>query len=295
MEQQNTSYEMRISKEKKEIEPRPEVPIINIIRHGATDYKELQNPDFTFDPNDPSFEFDTEHLDLNEQGIQDILETAEQMGNIIDKDNEAVLVITSPNFRAQSSALLLESELRKRYVMLLNPDRDVRQADNLRQINLQDKTMSGKWIKADQKYRSQDSDRENLPPDIAHEEIAESLNQELTDIFTEDYEEINLRFNRFMRHMINLNDWLSPETKEAIKNKKLRVISVTHEELPTKFMQNTLGTKENLKKGQILELYPEDFLTESGEIQAKVTLYKKGDQSESGEANIAINFTPDSK
>ena len=100
-------YKIEKTSESKEKEPDLRIPIIDFIRHDKTDYKELQDIGFEFDPESEDFKLDTEHLDLNEKGIKGILETAEQLEDVIDKDNEVVILVTSPNYRAQSSTLLI--------------------------------------------------------------------------------------------------------------------------------------------------------------------------------------------
>jgi broad specificity phosphatase PhoE len=292
MKNREAIYNIRPDVESKEHENISEIPIIDIIRHGSTDYKELKDSGYILEPGNPDFKLDTQHLDLNEQGIQEIKETANQFEKIIDKDKEAIILVTSPNFRARSSVLLLEDELRKKGVTIVNPGERIHETKSLRQISFQDENFRSQWIEKDSEFREADPNNKKRAPDEAHVNISKMLGKDLTEIFTEDYEDIDLRFKRFLRHMTNLDRWLSEETKLALQGKQKRIICLTHEELPIKFMKETLGTKENLKKGQILEMKPSGFLEEDDEIDAKLTLYPKGDDSESGEVSIKMEFSP---
>lgn len=285
-------YKVEKTSESKEREPDIRVPIIDVIRHGKTDYKELQDIGFEFDPDSEDFKLDTEHLDLNEKGIKEIIETAEQLEGVIDKDNEVVILVTSPNYRAQSSTLLIEDYLKQKGVNILNPAKKILKAQNLRQITFKDAESRPEWIKTDKEFREKHPDHKLLASDKAHAEIAKMLGKDITDIFSEDYDKINQRFQRFLRHMTNLNYWLQDETKESLKDKRIRLVCLTHEELPARFMKQALDTKESLRKGQILEIQPNKFLKAGEKTDAKVILYPKG-KSERKEGNISIEFNPD--
>lgn len=285
-------YKIEKTSEKKEREPNIRVPIIDIIRHGETEYKELQDIGFKFDPELKDFKLDTEHLDLSDEGIKGIIETAEQLENVIDKDNELVILVTSPNYRAQSSVLLIEDYLKQKGVNILNPAKEILKAQNLRQITFKDIKSRAEWIETDKKFREKHPSHKRLTSDEAHVEIAKMLGKDITDIFSEDYDKINQRFQRFLRHMINLNHWLRDETKASLKDKRIRLVCLTHEELPARFMKQALNVRESLRKGQLLEIQPNKFLKAGEKTDAKVILYPKG-KSKRKESNISIEFTPE--
>lgn len=266
------------------------IPVIDIIRHGKTDYKELNDPDYRLNPEAPDFKLDPEHLDLNEQGIREIEKTAEQLLGMIDKDNEMVLLVTSPNYRARSSQLLISRRLSENGVTILNPGDQIHQAESLHQIDFRDKGMQPIWRKQDKMYRDRDPRHKTQSPDNAHAAIARELGYQIDDLFTEDYEDIDRRFQRFLRHMTNAEKWLQPETKEVLQGKKLRIVCLTHEELPARFMKDSLQVQENLKNGQILEIQPASQLPKGGQNVNRVILYPKGGDSETGQAEILRTF-----
>lgn len=286
----NISYENRVLESAIEREPNPHVPTIDIVRHGRTDYKELKDPNFEFDPTAEGFGLNPEHLDLNKDGIADAEGAARQLLTIIDKDNEVVILVTSPNFRAHSTALIIEEALLGNGVEVLNAGR-IMQTLKLGQIKIRDKEDLPEWISADKAYRDEDPSRFRQPSDEAHPAIAARLGKELGEIFSEDYGGIDKRFEDYLRYMTNVYKNFTPETQVALRGKKLRIVTLTHEELPAKFMKRSLDTKENLKKGQILEIQPYDFIEEGQDNEIKVTLYAKpGEESESGETHISRRF-----
>lgn len=108
----------------KKFEQEPDVPIIDIIRHGETYYKQVFPEDYdvppTFNPKAADFKFDWEHLDLTPEGIETIESSANQLADIIDIPNEVVLIVSSSTWRTHSSALVLEKVLKERGVNILN-------------------------------------------------------------------------------------------------------------------------------------------------------------------------------
>jgi len=286
----NISYESRVLESAVEREPDPHVPTIDIVRHGRTDYKELKDPSFQFDPTAEGFGLDPEHLDLNKDGIADAQGAAQQLLEMIDKDNEVVILVTSPNFRAHSTALIIKEALLGNGIEVLNAGK-IMQTLKLGQINIKDKGDLPQWISEDKAYRTEDPSRFKEPSDEAHPAIAARLGKELGEIFSEDYQNIDKRFEDYLRYMTNIYRNFTPETQAALKGKKLRIITLTHEELPAKFMKRSLDVKENLKKGQILEVQPYDFIQEGNDNEIKVTLYAKpGEESETGESYVSRRF-----
>lgn len=294
MKSKEQPYSIEQIQEDKEQEPKIKVPIINVIRHGSTEYKELQDPNFQFNSEAEDFELNSEHLDLNEKGIEEINETADQLADTIDKEKEVIVLVTSPNFRAHSSTLLLEQRLRQRGITILNPEREIKKSRSLRQITQRPESSTAEWMVKDQAYRKESPDHQKEPADEAIPKIARLLGKDISEIFTEDFDEIDNRFQRFLRHMTNLDYWLQDETKDDLADKKIRVVCLTHEEILAKFMKQTLGTEENLKKGQMIEIRPQRTLEAGESNNAKVILYPKG-ESEQGEASIAIRFSPEKK
>jgi len=277
-------------KQEKEIDLN--VPVIDIIRHGETEYKELTNPNFKFKPEDPDFKLDQKHLDLSLEGIENILKTAKNIESRIDKENEIVLFVTSPNYRAESSALLIKDYLEK--AGILTVDKYLK-SKNIEQIRFQPTEKGGKvgideWIEADKKFRKEEAQGKNIPPEKAHRRIAERIGKEWEEIFSEDYEKIDKRFERFLRHMINIKMYFSEKTKTELKNKKIRIIILTHEEIPSRYIQKIFGENVGLQKAQNLELQPNKQMLKGKEINIKNILYSKNEGKSTKEAFIKKSY-----
>ena len=285
------NYDYKQVESQQEIEQNSNIPIINIIRHGKTNYKQNLDANFKFDPDDPDFKLDAKHLDLNEEGIKGIQETAEQLEGLIDKENEVVMLVTSPGYRAHSSLLLIEKHLKDKGITILNPDEKIMKTANLDQMKLQDPDMTDEWFAANKEFKSAKPENLTKPAHEAHEGAAKVIGKDLSELLVEDYKGIQRKFNNFVRHMTNIDRYLSDETKQAIEGKRVRIVCLSHEEKPSKFMEDTLDTKENLKNGQILEIQGADVMEKDKPSIAKVTLYEKGEESESNEVVIERNFT----
>lgn len=273
------------------VESGSHVPIIDVIRHGQTTYKELTDPSFRFDPNAEGFTFDPEHLDLTEEGIINVEETARTLGERIDSEHEIILIISSPNFRAQSTALIIGRSLESQGIAMLLPYDRIRSTSSLRQIIVKEEADVDEWIAADAALREQNSEHAHRPPFERYNAIAARLEIDLGEIYGEGEEEIDARFNRFLRHMTNANSWLRSETKGLLEGKRLRVIAVTHEEVPSMFMQKALGATEHMRNAQILEVRPHGNLPKGGRNVADVELVAKGEGSQSRTGTISNQFT----
>lgn len=283
--------------EKIEKEKDLKIPIIDIIRHGQTDYKELRDPNFKFNPEDKDFKLDAEHLDLTPEGITNILKTGELLAGQINKDQEVILFLTSPNFRAQSSMLLLQDYLAKNGFNILNKYQEnersgykIKKSSNLRQIEFKKDGPASRveWIEADKQYRLKKPT--NVAPDVAHPEIAASLGLDMKDVFQEDYGDINNRFEHFLRHISNIYSYFNPETKKVLQDKVLRVIAVTHEELPVKFLKKIFNDETSLKRAQILEINPLIKSKKMDDYSAKVKIYPQKPEDRGSEVYINKEF-----
>ncbi|MFZ1720812.1 MAG: phosphoglycerate mutase family protein [Candidatus Moraniibacteriota bacterium] len=276
-------------------EERPiDAPIVDIVRHGETEYKEMLDKDFVFDPNQEGFALTPEYLDLTSDGIENIRRAAGQLIAAIDLQNEAVLLVASPNYRAQSSALIIADEFKKAGVPLLNGK--PKTAKNLRQIEVKNPEADmDEWMRVALGYRSESEQNAGASPDVAYQEVAHRMGRELGDIVTEDFDAIKLRFDRYLRHYGNIRNYLDPKLQDRIADKRLRVISVTHEEIPTMFMREALGSAMNLKKAQILEIRPASGLHKKGEtIDVDIELVPKaGEDGNTQTASIRRTFKRD--
>ena len=247
------------------------IPVnMTVVRHHLTPYKELQDPSFVFDRSAP--ELNPETLDLTEQGIAGMRATAQGLAARIDPSQEVIYVISSPQYRAQSSLRVLVDELNKHGIETVNDPSDAN-AENLivrdlRQTTLKDSESpergSNAWMQAAQGWWSADPEvRKRMAPHLAHAEIAKALGHELSDILNESHAVALGRFMRTVRHVSNIGMYLNDETKESLKGRKLRVIALTHEELPSGFLQHVFDTRENLKNGQVIEIEAEGPMKEN--------------------------------
>lgn len=286
------------SERKENIDSAPIVPIIDIVRHGETDYKELSEG-FVLPVDDPEFALDAEHLDLNAQGIKNIRDTGRTLSEVIDREREIVLIISSPQQRAISTALVMEDELRNSGISMINSEAETwsERVRNLKesrlglgQIELRDKSFGPEWLQAHKDYGVTHPDAKNLPPETVHRLVAGDMDTDLADIFSETHGDVDKKFRRFLRHMINIGDYLKPEVKDQIKGKRLRIIAITHEERLFKTAEDALGIAEAVQKGQVLEFIPEGRLSAGGEIQAGVCLYGKNGRPDQ-KSNVKVKFT----
>jgi len=302
MNNHESPYHVEPGIESREKERDLRVPIIDIVRHGQTDYKELKDPNFTFNPKAPDFRLDAAHLDLTEEGIRNILETAQQLVSTIDKEHEAVVLVSSPNYRAQSSILLIEKVLLENGVTVLNSSqaeaeqksKGLKTSQALQQIEFNDKEFLPTWIAEDQKYRAEDPAHQKERPQAAHEAIATRLGKSVPEIFSKDHEQLHAQFQGWLRHMINIDHYLHQETKETLNNKTLRIVATSHEEVPDIFLHQSLNSETNMAKGQILEILAKNMLEAGASTDAEVLLYRKGESAEKA-GHIAITYDPEKK
>lgn len=231
-------------------------PIIDIIRHGRTKYKEALDKSFKFDTKSNDFGLTPEKLDLTSEGIIDLENTANQLLDLIDKENEVVILVTSPSFRAQSSLLIIKNILEKEGIDILNPQK-ILKTKQLRPLDLKDLDKDKDEFMKETMVYMKEGDNAKKPIDEIKEDIAFRMGREFGDLYAEDsFDKVNERFERFIRHMRNIQTYLSIDTKNLIENKQLRVICLAHEELPVRFMKKVFGkeVKLNMKNGQILEI-----------------------------------------
>lgn len=270
------------------------MPIIDVVRHGPTDYRELRDEKFTFDPDAADFALDAEHLDLTEKGIRKITETAERLAGMIDKDNEAIMLITSPQARARSSMLVIEKVLSEHGIEILNPGTGVKQSERgLSQIPQRNPVIGKQAIEMNMKLRAEQPEWKNLTPEELDEAVAQRLGIEVSDMFSKSREEVGEEFKRFLRHAVNIDQHLSDATKERIGGKRLRIVCVTHEERLNRFARQALNIDRTVHRAQMMEVRPEAPLTAGGEITADVTLYDSGETADRS-AQVTIRFAKES-
>lgn len=299
-EQQTGKIEVEKNKEK-ELEIKP--PIIDIIRHGETEYKELQDPNFKLDVENPEFKLDAKHLDLTDEGIENIRKTAEKLATTINKENEVVILVASPQFRAMSSILIIEEVFQNHGIIILNSSHEKELGKSkgiktspvgLGQIPINEELRKegfGKtWLEAHAQFGKDNPEKSNLPPAEYHRLVAETLGKELTEVFSKSHQDMDQGFKKFLRHIVNIEKYLQDETKELLNGKQLRIVSVTHEERLGEFAKEALNLDRAVSKAQLLEVRPEGILSTGKEIEASVRLFGKNDNSDLL-SNVKLNFS----
>ena len=276
------------------IEQESDVPIIDIIRHGETDYKQGRNaePADSFDfesrkkkllnTKTAGFALDSEHLDLTNQGIVTIKETARELVGIIDKKHEVVLIVSSHSWRAHSSALIVEKELRDQGITILNNEGGVKFSQALNEA-------ASRWHKVYSKLDDTEEGRKIV--NEAKDDV---------DVYREERLKMEaLSFQRFLRHISNVYRWLKPETSVALKGKRLRIVCFSHAEITRDFIFETLDLDRKdwdiQRRSQILEIIPKSQLPAEGQTVTKVKLYetnKRAQRGQHGDVQVVRGFKP---
>ncbi len=249
----------------------PDVPIIDFIRHGETaydqgEYKEgkPRKDDYIEGPlaNAPQFQLDPNYRDLKPEGIKTIKETGKKLSELIDKEGEMVLILSSRAWRANSSALEGEKELR----------------DNLEENGanlILNKPGQFKFME----HLNDTLSRAHL---IKDEDDRRRMEAEL--------------FEKLLRHLNNIYSWLKPETLEKLKGKRLRIICFTHAEMTSGFLHDTFNTKpktgDGQKNSQILEIKPQSQIKAGSEVLTNVKLYSIPKNERQGEKDPATADIP---
>jgi broad specificity phosphatase PhoE len=256
----------------------PDVPIIDIVRHGESQYRQILggHPDnesgatikpLDFNPDVTDFRLDSEHLDLTEAGIQTVRETAEFFSQIIDAEKELVAVVSSPAWRAHSSALVLEDELRKKGVEVLDTN-GLRLAETIGDGNRHYHSLKARPENRDKKRKV---------------------------LSAESGPALELNFLRFVRHMNNVYQWLKPETIQKLEGKRLRIICLAHGENVSRLLAEQFGNPDEKfypENGQIVEIAAKSQLKSGGSTETKITLYPSHSSPQKKEALVVRGFSP---
>ncbi|KKT00847.1 MAG: hypothetical protein UW07_C0010G0031 [Candidatus Nomurabacteria bacterium GW2011_GWF2_43_8] len=278
-------------------EQAPNVPIIDIIRHGETERKQNQagfHEASILDTSSPDFKLDSEHLDLDDEGIASIEESASQLTDLIDIEKEAVMIVSSPAWRTHSSSLVLERILREKGVTILN---DERKPKFFKAIN-QHSSFFERTLKRDfgdtEKTRKVIRDYIEKGWREGFKSALDILGIKKEDVDKRMNETENSDFQRFLRHMNNIYSWLSPKSLERLKKEKksrIRIVVLAHEETTCLFIRETMpeGTLTQ-EKGQILEIVPQSKLLAGQEVVTNVKLYPKKDRSSEEKGQVKRGF-----
>ena len=245
-------------KPEKKFEQEPNVPIIDIIRHGETNYlQRMGNVRPRVNVNEPSFALNDTHLDLTREGIEGLKRSAGILAESINKNQEAILIVSSPSDRAHSSALIFEHELRNKGINILN---DKQQFKFFSAIESADE----RYPKLFEKHNMID-DRTLKWGGGPNSRFLRRKRQESEA----------LEFQRFVRHITNIYKYLDPETLGKLKGKRLRVLCFTHAEITNDFIPKTFRNDfmgDAQERGQILEVRPKSQIKEGEEVETNVSL-----------------------
>jgi hypothetical protein len=257
-------------------------PIIDIIRHGETTRKQNKfgfHASLPLDTSNSGFELSAENLDLTDEGIATIEETANQLADLIDKEKEMILIVSSPSWRTHSSALVLEKILRERGVSILNEGKIIKFFNAINQhSSFFDKILvklfgDNKTTREVKRIYKEQGFKSGI--DAANKTFGIDINEKMR-------EAEGANFKAFLRHMTNIQGLLSPKTLEKLEGRKLRIVVLAHEETTFNFIKEVMpiGTLSQ-DNGQILEIIPR---SESDDKQEYAKLYppKKQNSKKTG-------------
>lgn len=211
--------------ENKEKEPKIQTVEVDFLRHGESTYKERHA------------EKDKKEEDLTELGKQQILEQAENLASSIDRENEIVVLWSSPAWRAQDSIEIIKQ-------IFLEKGIDVAHEKTIplmRQIREKDlEYMGGVWQKA------KDA---GVSGDLVVTRDPEF--QEESDKF-ESYPEIQHRAE-------SVYNWIRYIAEKIdAKGKKLHIIGVGHVEFLEPVMEQLfdfdIEKGEGIRKGEVMKV-----------------------------------------
>lgn len=227
-----------------EKEPKIRTVITDFLRHGESAYREVLMSD-----EERQQLGDTRPTDLTESGVEQVRKTAEELAKGIDRENEIVVLWSSPAWRARGSEQIIREVFEKEGVEVLRED----VVSSMRPMKQYDaEHMLGVWAKAKEEGRSGDV------------VVARDLEfQEPSDKF-ESYPEIRRRAERvynWVRYMAEKID---------TKGKKLHIIGTSHFEVLNPIMEELFGfdveKEEGVAKGEPMRIVF-DYEPETGEMK----------------------------
>jgi hypothetical protein len=287
---ENPKYPMSVEGvSNREIVQEHDVPIIDIIRHGETDYNERYSG--KIEPTSPNFVLESFHLDLTDEGIETIRKTVRQLGENMDKDHEVVLLISSPSARTHSSLLVAADEFKKLGVQVLSE----RFSTAIATAEDVEKNIRSTWFSEEGKPLVSRQKAKTLAyKGYSYEQMGRGRYKQkgVGAVIDEN-------FKRFLRHMANIYAWLEPETLKMLEGKRLRIVCFSHVEVPQDFLSSIFHFDNIgiLARGQILEIVPESHIASGKDVHTKVKLYpiphgRSRRPIEEGEAMISFGFRP---
>ncbi len=288
-----------------EIVQEHDVPIIDIIRHGETRYKEW-NRLWKMDTHSPGFTLDSEHLDLTDEGIETIRKTIRQLATHIDKDHEIVLLLSSRAQRAYSSLLVAADEFAKLGIQMVRETSDPKSSAAIATNEDVFNKIIDTWFDEEgmplvsrQKARTTTDGYSTYKKIIADKKSYKTGGDMGIPAVPAVFETIDKNFQRFLRHMNNIYEWFKPETLKVLEGKRLRIVCFSHVEVPQDFLTSVFDFSNRgiLTRGQIVEIVPESQLKSGKDVSTKVTLYpiphgRSRRPIEEGEAVVRRGYRP---
>ena len=227
-----------------EREPKTRTVITDFLRHGESAYQEVLMSD-----EERQQLGDTRPIDLTEKGIEQVRKTAEELAQRIDKENEIVVLWSSPAWRARGSEEIIREVFEREGIEVLREDI----VSSMRPMKQHDaEHMLGVWAKAKQEGRSGDAVVARDPEF-----------QQPSDKF-ESYPEIKRRAER-------VYNWIRYIAEKIdTKGKKLHIIGTSHFEFMNPVMEELFGfdveKEEGVAKGEPMRVVF-DYEPETGEMK----------------------------
>lgn len=237
----------RIRLEKPEAEKFNPDLIVDLIRHGKAVYSAEENETFEFEGK------------LNEEGKEQAERVAEELVGKIDKENDLVVIWSSPKNRARETATILGRVFQERKINVIKglegasakeALRDVKISKDLMVEAIADKISFSDWM-------SYWSEKEDLPAG------------------TESPAEVKKRVERIVTYLERIARTIKPAT-----GKKLRFVCVGHEEIFRDLLEEGygIGTKkgESPANGEVMSL---DIQKSTSDAPAVIGLRYRGNES----------------
>lgn len=212
-----------------EIESKPRTVILDFLRHGESKYEEVfmtTEEKLAVKDNPPQ--------DLTEKGVQQIQDAANRIVESIDRENEIVVLWSSPAWRARSSQAIVMKALQNadipiQHNKIISSMRPIEQKDQ-EYMNQLWQGLIEKGVNGDMAYTLPEFQQQN-------------------DKF-ESYPEIKRRSER-------VYNWVrSIAEKIDTKGKKLHIIATSHFEFMNPVMHDIfgnldIGTGQGIQKGEL--------------------------------------------
>lgn len=264
----------------KELEPKDRKISIIFMRHGQSNYEDFQNRLKGGEARDKTL-----LPDLNEAGVKNITEKAEQLAQAFDKEHDLVVIWTSPELRAIGTGQIIEEVLEKAGVTVIR-NKEISSlaeahADTVDKLKMSPQKfhsyfdLSGLTEEQLQEVSEAKAvmDDPNIPFGEAWRNYAgkeKFENIEGTDVPKK-------RFNRVVNSFFRLKKVMKPSDP----SKNLKFICINHEDLPNHLLEYAfdkgLINHKGLGNGETVELAieSEDNVTANHQGEEKQLLFDR--------------------